>query len=207
MFKKNSILFIACLAFVNSAFALNNPAIDQLLAKQDYKEAIKQIGHTDDSETITYLRSRYMAWHPPIIAHFYEVRFIPFVSKLTENPNSSLSNDELVELTMAWARAYASFIIDSRDCKASSPKFRLQMENFSIASRPMLSGLNSYPEKRLRVSSEALLWAKRSESWPLRRPAVWLCGEDNVLPDSERYIERQKAFVELEQQIETLKKK
>ena len=203
MLKNIIALSVFALTFAQPTFALDAVMLDQLLAKQDYKELNKQLKN-DDPETLSYLRSKYMDWYQPLIADFYAIKFlIPLMHK-PEN-KSNLTKEETFEVASAWSRAKTALFIDRQDCKEFTQEVRYWTENFNIASEPMQSVMGKYPAAMYKFGSESLEWARAKESEAIRSPAVWLCGESNIKPDSDRKNDRKKALDALDTQLQSIR--
>ncbi len=196
-----TVLIATTFSWVAEASSLDVQRLDRLLKSQEYAEVTKTLGDRDDPETLAYLRSRYAEWHFPISAHFYGVTFRSVLEAYSKSPRSAPAQLELIETLGAWSRAKTILYVDRRDCKALTPLVKKWTEGFNIVSAPVQGVLGDIPGLMAKFGTGALVWAKDKESKSLRPPAVWLCGEGNTRPDSERSIARRNALAELEQQL------
>ncbi|MGH8809531.1 MAG: hypothetical protein ACREX0_16785 [Noviherbaspirillum sp.] len=197
-----------CLMFFASGFVasadLDAALLDHLTTSQQYDRLLAELDNpsVDNAEALTWFRDHADEWHPPLLFFFSDRLF----KQAIKMPSKALVEEQ----ARIYARAKAAFYIDQKDCNAVTQKLKIWNEGVSLMSLPVEMAMQPYPHAVLAIREEAFSWATRlssSRGGVLPPPATWLCGDENILQDSERGPARLRGFQELAQQILALRSK
>jgi hypothetical protein len=191
-------ILLLLLSGSSSAGELDTAVLDELAAQQRYKEigSILRQSPKDDPQVLAWLRRHASEWHPPLLQH------LSFL--LLEEGSKKPTREIYQELVSVYSRAKTAFYIDRGDCKAITKQVRDWNDSMWILGTAVEGGLRPSPQAIFAWGSGSLEWEAsvspgRGGATPA--PAIWFCGADNLVPDSERGIARAKRTQEIAQQL------
>ena len=172
--------------------------LDKLASQQKYEEVYKAMQHiqNNDEKAINWLRSHANEWHPPLLHLLSLILF----EKAIISPSQTL----VTEQSQAYARSKTTFYIDKADCVVRTPQMMNKFEEINLANIPIEDQMRPYPKSIYIIGGDALQWAINTlklRGGLLAPPAIWLCGEGNIKPDTERQNARAIALQELATQL------
>ncbi len=208
------ILFALLLATSGTAIAEPTAELESLLATRDYRTLAERIDRQSNSEeeVVSWLRSHSNEWHPPIFYALSNKLLSRAMGDLQSKSVTKTVFETIGEMAQAYARGKTSFQVELADCVTKSSAtlnyWLRRNSDLSLGAEVMLSRSR---ESTVLAAEQSVLWAgqiiAQEAANPTTRPppAVWLCGEGNVLQESERIAARTKAFKTVAEQVSRLK--
>lgn len=208
--KKLIILMLVCIC--GSAFAdnLDTKKLDELAVKHNYNE-IESIFNqypNADPQVIAWLRLREDDWDPTLL-RLLSLNLLASIPKLTPSTQDE-ARKIFGEMARSFARSKTEYYIDFADCKEKTAQVNQWHDMDAYTAGPLDKAVRTALKSIYSLGNSALDWAKKKRSpddSQLPPPAIWLCGDGNILPDSDRRVARAQAFQKLEQGLNHVREK